>query len=269
MWLLRINGFGFGTYLLVMATLTIVPVYYILKTRTPLPTLGIAMYLFLGYYGTAMNQMRQALAMTVLFVAIALCLGSARKFATLTAVAMLAHLSAGPAGLSAWLVGRVRSRWQVVALVALGGVALIYAIVSVPAFERVAGLINESYSGYLVSGTAGFALGSAVLIASRLGIYVLSRTLPVDDETARLQGIFLLSLPFAVAGLLVAPIGRIELYFSMVALLLIPMQIAKLERKGGAIALVVVACLAYFLATIDSFNGLVPYVANWGDWRAQ
>ena len=73
---------------------------------------------------------------------------------------------------------------------------------------------------------------------------------------------FAIGVVFVIIGAVVTPAERLEYYFSVVAVLFLPEQIALLKRPLVHFVVTAAAAVIYFQAFLLAFGGLLPYRAQ-------
>lgn len=276
-----INGLFFLsallTYVFVMAALIL------LRDSIFLPY-GWAAYLFL-FYGNSLNQLRQALAMTMVLLGIALVMR--KKYlpgVLLVLLAVGAHNTA-VLGIGMLLVYLILKKWDTlpvrsVMVAGLVGAAVFYQ----PLFHLLEklGLPIGRFAGYLNAGAVHFSLNPILV---RLPFLLLAlwlyRDLPAEDPEgkgtlSRADADFLLimmtaELVTAEMRILSVDIYRISLYFGVLRCVLIGRTARILAEKkektvlyrmilAGLLALLVLIWL--YQAVLKGNDAIIPYTST-------
>ena len=247
------------------AVLTVVPVYVAVKRRSANPTLALLLYVLLAFYLNPLNLVRQGIAMSLNFYSTRYISSKRFWFVAINLLAASFHASAIVAALVQWVFrGRTLTRRFVVSLGLFSAVSLLI-LTQVAQIGGLVAMINPRYALYLEDGKSGLlivGLGTGLVVAFRLLTLLLSSILPARGVELRYQVFVALSIPFLLAGFVSAPVARLEYYFSIFTILLIPDQLLRKSKSGTVTSIVVIVALVFFLFSLRYFNGLVPYMTG-------
>lgn len=254
----------YAVYFMTMAVLCIAPVLLVLKKRSPHYFLSVYVFVTFGLYFALYNQVRQAIAMGICFIAIKyLVEKKAVKYALLIALASQFHISA------LLLLGfyflchlRVRLELKVAAIFLIG-----LSVTSLVIAFMAAG--NGRYQHYTLAAASGKNGLMTVLlyVAIALGLYIYGRKLRKRSEEYRvlecsyLCGIAAL-IPVAMLGTDPAGPQRIAQYFVYYLMLLIPMVLKEINRRWLTLCFCLGAYAYFLLLMANNIGGIYPWKIN-------
>lgn len=265
------------TYAFVMAALVC------LRDHIALPY-GWAAYLFL-FYGNSLNQLRQALAMTVVLFAIVLLMQKKYVFSVILLVASVGIHNSAVLGIGIFFLYLILKRWNTVFVKTM----LIGSMAAAAVFYRqLFGLLGrlvpaiQRFTGYLDYGSVHFSLNPILI---RLPFLLLTlwlyREFSAEDKAeksgfTKLDADFLLVMMAAeliTAELRVISVDlyRISLYFGIFRCVLIGRTAKVLEQKQehktiyrlvltGVLALLAVIWL--YQAVLKGNDEIIPYTSQ-------
>ncbi len=239
--------------------LTVVPVYVAILRASKMPTFAVFLFVTLGSYLLPFNVVRQGLAASVLMVAVIFALDNRRLlYLALTVLATLLHASALPVAAVFYLA----RNWQPglrTALLVLGGAALFSA--SLLQLDTVAGLVNAvnpRYESYLAEGPTG--VGTLLSIAAKTALVVLCVVSAgaLDRLDRRFAAYALIGVTALVVGTQAVALTRLDIYFSLFLVLVVPNTLAIVHRPIAKVA-VAAGAVAYFTLLLGNYAGLLGY----------
>ena len=243
----------------VTATLTVVPVFWVVKQKSRSPALAIWLYICLGSYLLPFNIVRQGMAAALLLVA-ATCFLDRRRvwFLVLAALAGLLHASAIPAAILLFLTRNWRPTAGRAALIIAAGTLLAGFILEVVAVQQLAVAINPRYATYLVADPTG--LGTYLTIGVKAALLALCFVYAqrLDDYDRRYLLYAIVGLAVTVVGTQVQALARLDLYFSIFLILVVPHAVKATRSRALQLA-VVCGALLYLAALVGNYAGLLPY----------
>lgn len=243
------------------AILTIVPISLALRhSRVSLPA-AFALFFFSSLYLFPLNLVRQGIAVALSFYAWKYLDHHRTRFWLLNLLAASFHLSALLIALVQYLARNIRPSVRFYGIIGGASVALV-AVMFLP-LEHLFGDFGARYGQYIVEARANLAaigLGTLANLVVRIVVAAYTGTAPARDRLAdRWQVFTVLSIPFMAVGVLLPVAARLELYF-LPALVLLLADTLRRRRAGRAQwAIIGVAALGYYLVTLWSFYGLLPY----------
>lgn len=244
----------------VASILTIVPAYAVLKRFTSNLPLSVFFFVTLGFWVAPFNIVRQGIAMGLNFWAASRLDRSKTLFVVVNALAGLIHATAWIAAVIQLLTSRVRLNLQTAAL-ALGGAVMAAGALASFSFlgQRLAAL-NPRYEASLVVDQSG--LGTYLVIAVRLAILAFVAWRGIERGQARWFTWSVVGAAFLILGTQSVVLARMDFYFGIFLVLLLPAQLRKQDRPGFN-TLVYVGAAVYFAMYLQNFGGLLPYQAYW------
>lgn len=276
----------------VTSVLAVVPMYIAIKrTSMDLP-FSIAIYLLMAFYVLPFNMIRQGIALSLLFLAHTFYAKNRRLYYWLSAAAGLFHYTAWFAAAAQWSVLRWRPSLRAVVSIAagifIGGI--IFVLVNMASPETVSGLlgfVNPRYEDYFKDSSSG--IGTYLILATRLGLLGLALALFKRSRMGAAHNweqygpwvtFVVFGACFVALGTQAVNIGRIDYYFSVFLVVLIPNlvaqmappartalspRVAKIVTLPRVIKLGFLVCgTIYFALFVSNFGELVPYQTQFG-----
>lgn len=254
-------GGNFQALVWVVAVLTVVPTYLAIRLRTTDPTMSVFLYLTLGAYLAPFNLMRQGIAVGIVLIAALWLLDQKRNwlgYFALIALAGSLHATAFPIGVLIFFVRNWSPKIRTVAVILGFSVLFAGAQGSLDILSSTVGAINPRYLTYLEADPAG--IGTYLTILAKSGLLALCWTqLPrLGPAEVRWFVYSLLGVACLIVGTESVPIARLDLYFSVFLILLVPAAVraTKSDLYKGAIY---IAGVAYLIAFISFYHELLPY----------
>lgn len=234
--------------------LTIVPIYMALKKQSRDITTSLVLYILLAFFAAPFNIIRQGIAIGLNFYAHTFIDKNKKAFIILNALAACFHVTALFAAVIQFLLYRkgLSPKWWIVLMG--GAFASMAALQAFPTLTEGLAFFNERYEAY-VEEESGAGLGTYLLIAAHLGLTVYGLALGRTPNSRRYALYAVAGSAFLIIGTQAVVIGRMDYYFSIFMLLLIPNQIA--DRRDRVIHKAVLYAAGSFI--------LAQYLANWGD----
>lgn len=245
----------------VSAALTVIPIYMVVKRHSAFPALSVALYLFL-FFASSFNGVRQWIAAALLFLAWSYYRNRRALALTLLLLAASFHVSALFAAVLLLVGRRLRLSWGTAAIVLIGAVALAGIVDRVPAIAQFAASFNPRYANYFASGETGIGAYLHILAYACLllfSIYIGTRDNPLVDSDRRLAVYVLIGIGMMLAGTQALVLFRMEAYFALFLLLLVPNRVAVMKERVAATMLVLVGSGLYFVMYLRNFGGVTPY----------
>ncbi|OAN29674.1 hypothetical protein A4X17_18075 [Plantibacter sp. H53] len=242
----------------IIAVLTVTPVYIVLHRFSQNLPLAILLYILLAQYLIPLNLVRQGVAISFVFFAVAFLSSSKWKFFLGATIAILFHASAILI-LAVMIFSRdvrptAKKIGVLVAIATLGAIA----VLQIDFFAQMASLLNPRYETYLVENRAG--LGTYFVIGAKLAlalvvVWIINRTSHVE----RFSFFMPLSVAFLILGTASIPLARLEYYFGIFAALVIPNVLSRLRNPAPLTLAICLASSAFFVFWLLNYGGLLPY----------
>lgn len=242
----------------IIAVLTISPVYIVLHRFSKNLPLAILLYILLAQYLIPLNLVRQGVAISFVFFAVAFLSSSKWKFSLGATVAILFHASAILILVVMVFTRDVRPTVKkigvLVAIATLGAIA----VLQIDFFAQLASLLNPRYETYLVENRAG--LGTYFVIGAKLAlalvvVWIMNRT----NHIERFSFFMPLSVAFLILGTASIPLARLEYYFGIFAILVIPNALSRLRSASPLTLALCLASGAFYVFWLLNYGGLLPY----------
>jgi hypothetical protein len=274
----------------ITSILTVIPMYVAIKRGSRDLPFSILIYMLLAFYINPFNMVRQGIAVALLLLAHTFYGKNRAAYYGLSVLAGLFHYTAWLAALAQWAILRWRPAMRTVVYVVAGTllVGMLIVIVNIIDPTMVASLlgsINPRYEGYLEGSRSG--IGTYLIITTRLALLCLVFVLMKHsgDGLASNWGQYgpwvafsAIGVCFLTIGTQAVNVGRIDYYFSVFLILLIPNLLRATDPtrnatthgllgKAEALATssrrvkVVFTVLGsvYFAMFIANFSNLIPY----------
>ena len=248
----------------VLATLTVVPCYLRIKAEIHDLVLSVVMFICLGFYLSSLNISRQSLSIAVLF-GTAYWVASSSKAKKLlffagSGLAASLHLSSVLSAVLYWTLRR-RSfgTWSLILFLAAGFVGA--AVISNQGFIlEILGSLSSRYSQYALNQQAS-GIGTWLGLVFRLALVALVLALAkrASARERAYSNYVLLSVGFLALGTQIVEAARLDFYFSIYIVLLLPNLIQKSPWKHGLRFAVLLATLVFGAFYVNFFHGLIPY----------
>ncbi|EPR77546.1 capsular polysaccharide biosynthesis protein [Leifsonia rubra CMS 76R] len=279
----------------VTSILTVVPMYMAIKRSSLDLPFSILIYMLLAFYVSPFNMVRQGIAIALIFLAHTFYEKNRAVYYTLSVVAGLFHYTAWIAALAQWAVLRWRPSirmviYMVVGVFSVGVVFVMVNAINPTLMSSALGFVNPRYADYFEGSRSG--IGTYVIIVTRAALLYLAFLLLKRSGTetsvnwSTYGGWFAyaaLGICFLAIGTQAINVGRIDYYFSIFLVLLIPNLLSGVRRLdpqpktnflGSAVEWVTtprnvkigfLACGSlYFAVFISNFSDLVPYQTYFG-----
>ncbi|MBD7958580.1 EpsG family protein [Microbacterium sp. Sa4CUA7] len=245
--------------ILATSVASVVPIYIAIRRLSGHRALSLLLYIGMGFYFISFNQVRQSIAVGLSALAYSYFGKSTWKFIALNALASAFHVSAIVVPLVQLVTATWKLRLRVITLVfaatAVGGSALTI-------LANFADFLNPRYGGYIeeaeVAGT-----GTILMAAVRVAIVVVAllanvkKDLPMDLQR---YGVYVaLSAGLILMGFISIPVARLEMYFSIYMIFLLPALTARSRHPRLFMCILAILAIAHMLVYIPSFNGVLPY----------
>ena len=275
--------------------LTVVPVYIAIKRSSLDLPFSVTIYMLLAFYVFPFNLIRQGIAVALLFLAHTFYEKNRALYFVLSALAGLFHYTAWLAAAIQWMFLRwrptIRMTTYIVASILLAGLLFVVINAMNPAFvSSLLSAINPRYGDYF--DRAGSGIGTYLIIATRLALLYLAFLLLRRSGdgligTWREYGAWFafaaLGICFLTIGTQAVNAGRIDYYFSIFLVLLIPnllkgIQASEVRPKAVSfgrfielatsprnvkVSFAILGSL-YYAMFIANFSDLLPYQAYLG-----
>lgn len=247
------------------AVLTVVPLLWAIRRCRVNPVLAVFTYVFLTYYTSSFNAVRQSIAVSFVLLADTYrSKGSWIRFVLCNAVAIGFHYSAIIAIVIQLGVSRVNISMKIAFVVLLLGAPAASLLLQQGWMRGLIVAVNSRYGTYLdeadAAGTGTLLMAVIRVVVVFMLIIVMRHFDDVEQRERRWLSFTLLSAVALLLGSVTMEMTRLEPYFGVFLVVLIPSLIARLRNRGGVVLLFAVFSLVYFGIHTAAYNGLVPYV---------
>jgi hypothetical protein len=256
MFVVKASGGNFQTLLLIASALTVTPVLLAIARRSVSPASSLYFYFFLGAFVVSFNNVRQAIAVSLLFYADTFRDDKKLIWILLSVLACTFHISA-----IIFIVVQIASaRWKPsLRDIALGMVliaALATTLVSSGGMEAVASLLNDRYTTYL--DVQGAGAGSLLTLIIQILLMVYIAVVTPRDFSPRYKSYLFASVAVMILAQANLLLARFDQYFVIFLVLLIPEVMVHQKSKWLNFVLITLT-FTYFLVYVSSYNEVLPY----------
>ena len=257
----------------VASALTIIPVYVTIKKQSVDPTMSLLLYVLLAFFVAPFNLMRQGIAISLNFWADSYLDHNKKWYLVINAVAAAIHTSVLLVIVAQFMARRWRPSMKLLASVAVVGMVAVVLHTRISVLAVWLNDLNPRYAGYVVDQQVA-GVGTYLIIASRIGLLLYALTLArrstAEGSTRRYATYVTFGLFFLFLGTQSVVISRLELYFGIFLVLLIPNSLGarRAQHSLGARraqldkTAIVALSAVYFGFFLNSYSNLLPYHAR-------
>lgn len=269
MFLVRRTSEQTWVFFTICAVLTVLPVLWAVRRSRVDPVLAVFSYVFLTYYTTSLNAVRQSIAVSFVLLADTYrSKGEWVRFLLCSVIAVGFHYSAIIAIVVQLGMSRISISMKAAVVVLLLGAPTITFLLDQDWMRGLVIAVNARYGTYLDeadaagTGTVLMALIRVVLIF--VLIAMMRRLDDVERGEHRWLSFALVSAVVLLLGSVAMEIARLEPYFGIFLVVLIPSLLTRLKHRNTATFLFAFVALVYFGIHTSAYNGLLPYEAAAG-----
>lgn len=248
----------------VTSALTIIPVYWTIKKQSVDPTMSLLLYVLLAFFVTPFNLIRQGIALSLNFWADSYLDHNKKAFVVINAIAATFHTSVLLIVVVQFVARRWRPSVKLLTAVTLAGLVAVVFHLRIGALAFWLNALNPRYEGYVVDQRVA-GVGTYLLIAARLGLllFVLAfASNSIREGSTRRHATYVtFGLFFLFLGTQSVVISRMELYFGIFLVLLIPNTLGA-RRALLDKTLIVALSVVYLGFFLTSYASLLPYQAR-------
>ena len=250
----------------VTSILTVVPIYATIKKCSINPTLAVALYIGLAFFVTPFNIVRQGVAIAILMYAATFIKDKKWVFATLSVLAAAFHMSAVVVAVIMYTTVRAKPTAQKALWLLAFGVFAAFAFPRIGFITEFINYLNPRYEIYLVPHGAG--IGTFLVIAVRIALVMYAIYLGSKLGGFGADRIFAMwssiGLVFLILGTQAVVWARMEYYFGIFLVLLVPNMIAKyraIDKRHADLASIALylGAAVYLTFYVQRFANLLPY----------
>lgn len=241
----------------VMSVLTVLPVYVTIKKQSLDPTMSLLLYVLLAFFVSPFNIMRQGVAISLSFWASTFLNKNKLAFVAMNALAATFHSSALIVAAIQFLVRNAKPTKGKAVLIGVLAVAAAAGFHQLPFLTALLNNLNDRYEAYLGATAAG--IGTYLVIASRAALLAFAMKIG-QSELARQYGMYVLvGIAFLIIGTQSIAVNRMELYFGIFLILLIPNQLHGHKNAFTYKVLLYAFGGLYFAQYLSNWGNLIPY----------
>lgn len=244
------------------SAITVTLVYATVKRDSINPALSILLYVLLALYVSPFNIVRQGLAAAILFWASAYLPDRRMRWILLVVLAGSMHTTAYFAAAIQLLARKWRPTVMRLGLLVVAALGLGATILSSGRVNDLLGSANDRYQAY-AAGTDAGGLGT-YLVASALAllvIYVIKS--PANAAPTVWLSYAAMAPIFAFLGASADVLGRMQGYFALFLILLLPDRLSVGRHRAGMTLGLVAAAAIYLGFYLQNFGDLLPYRSTW------
>ena len=260
-------GFGKTAFLFVVAIITYIPVFLLIKRHSSNAYISLLCYFAFGFFAHSLGLFRQMIAVSILICGLKYVVERKLiKYLAITGVAMTFHTTA-LVGILLYVLYRVKWHRIIAWIIPLEFGLLVSGRYLVVLLTK----IFPQYAGYI--GGKYDVQGGSYLMLIFLNFVFIASILFRNREENQSGNILLCALILAIflqcLGYSMGILGRTVIYFSIYIIIAIPNLIynaGKTLGQGGREVITLLAIIFLFTLTILSFsedNYIVPYHTFW------
>jgi EpsG family len=238
--------------------ITVGPVLYAVYRKSRDPSFAIFLYFFLGYYAVSLNAVRQSISVSLMLLADTYKGTSWLKYLLVSGLAISFHASALIAVAAQLAAEYIPPNFFTMCCVMVATVSFSGAILNSGVVALVPTDLNPRFGSYLTSEGAG--IGTILVLTSRILFVAFSLFLPrLTNETNRQISLLMLSPVCLYLGLSTWVVARLEMYFGIFLILLLPNQLSIWRHGATAKKVLSLLLFIYFGFYISKYNNIIPY----------
>jgi hypothetical protein len=269
--LVHMFGGNFRVILLINAFITVVGIYKFIIENSNDKIMSIYLFISIGYFCSAMNVMRQYLAVAFVLLAYTSVIKgkSFFKVAIYIFIASLFHSSALIC-LGVILIYYIVYSKRIKQSIILKGLTLLGTIIVLMLLEKILSIFAAQEYNYLTVGAAyqynivsfSFLFKVVLVIA---GFVVLKRKNINDDNIVNIRFfnyINIVSCILNIASIWFSMFTRLNIYFSFSMIVLVPMLIENIQIKNKTLlklGIYILFFVLFYTQLVDNGTGIVPY----------
>jgi hypothetical protein len=243
----------------VAAAITVIPVYATLKKQSDDLTFSILLYVLLAFFVSPFNIVRQGIAIALNFWANTFIEKNKVAFIFINGIAALFHSSVLIVAVIQLLMFRREPRLRTVLFIVGGGVLFAAGILTLPALGEALSTLNPRYGTYIGESSQAAGIGTYFLIAARLGLLIYAMYLGWTESNAKWMTYVAIGVFFLIAGTQSIVASRMEDYFGIFLILLLPNQLAQRTNAVASKIVLLLLSAVYFGLYLQNYGGLIPY----------
>lgn len=244
----------------VTSIITVLPAYAAIKKRSLDPTMSILLYILLAFFVTPFNIIRQGIAISLNFWANTFIEKKYKvAFIVINAIAATFHTSV----IIVAVIQLIAHKWKPTKKKAVAvGILAVVAAMGLHTFTSLAEWLNGlngRYDTYIGTTAASAGLGTYLVIAVTLALLIYAAALGNVQAQSKYFIYVLIGAAFLIVGTQAIAVARMQLYFGIFLVLLVPNQMQ--NRKDPTIEkfFLVIAAAVYFGFHLANYGGLLPY----------
>ena len=253
----------------VTSALTVIPAYVAIKKKSYDPTMSVLLYILLAFFVSPFNIIRQGVAISLNFWASTFIDKNKKAFVLINAIATMFHTSVVIAAIVQLVIHKWKPTGKKVFLFVIVGLAGAGLLKVAPVAATWLNALNPRYDNYLAQSAENTAgLGTYLVIAAHLALLiyaiVMLKNQPPKSElenqdNSRYMVYVAAGLAFVIIGTQSIVVSRLEYYFAISLVLLIPNAIRQAKSADLHRLIMLVMAGIYFAFFLTHYGDLVPY----------
>lgn len=243
----------------VTSAITVLPAYAAIKKRSADPTMSVLLYILLAFFVSPFNIIRQGIAISLNFWANTFIEKNKFAFIVINAIAATFHTSV----IIVAVIQIVVHKWKPTKKKAVA--ATILAVVGAAGLHTFTSLaewlngLNGRYDTYIGSTAASAGLGTYLVLAVTVALLIYAASLGNVEANGKYFIYVLIGAAFLIVGTQAIAVARMQLYFGIFLVLLVPNQMQNRTNPAIEKIILVMAAAVYFGFYLANYGGLLPY----------
>lgn len=243
----------------VTSIITVLPAYAAIKKRSDDPTMSVLLYIMLAFFVTPFNIIRQGIAISLNFWANTFIEKNKVAFVIINAIAATFHTSV----LIVAVVQLLVHKWKFTKKKTV--VALIAAVIAAGGLSTFTSLatwlngLNGRYDAYIGNTATSAGLGTYLVLFVTLALLAYAATFGNVQDNSKYFTYVLIGVAFLIVGTQAIAVARMQLYFGIFLVLLVPNQMHKRPERSLEKLFLAAAAAVYFGFHLANYGDLTPY----------
>ena len=241
------------------AIITYIPIYSRIKKESKNFTFSMLLFFLLGIYTGPFNIVRQWIAIAINFYALQYIDKNTKKFILLNIVGTLFHSTCIFVMIIQLLAKKIKPTFRFFAFTIILGIMFIIFFNKIYFMSTLFSKLNPRYVDYLKPRSAGIGLKLLTSLRAILILYFLLFTEKTKYQYEK--SLLIISLFFMLIGFVNVYVARVELYFSICLVILLPNVLyqMKLKERWMHQYFFTLLFLIIFTLSLIYYSDLIPY----------
>lgn len=239
--------------------ITYIPIYSTIKRESQNFTFSILLFFLLGIYTGPFNIIRQWIAIAINFYSLKYIDENRKKFILLNIVGTLFHSTCIFIMIIQLLAKNIKPTFSFFAFTVILGIMFIIFFEKTYFMSILFSKLNPRYGNYFVPRYAGIGLKLLTLLRALLILYFLLFTKKTEYQYEK--NLLIISLFFMLIGFVNVYVARVELYFSICLVILLPNVLYQMKLKERWLHqyFFTLLFLIIFTMSLIYYSDLIPY----------